>query len=93
MSEQVSNIKAIVEERLRKLVKRYEGEEHKEDFLTEGDVVSSLFCMLKDEMKERRVEGFKIHGGLRPCIEEKGKVLVIRDRDSSSVEWKWKKDT
>lgn len=91
MSENVSSIKAIVEECLKKLVKTYEEEEHKKDFLTENDVVSSLFCMLKDEMKKRNVEGFGVHSGLRPCIEEEGTNLVIKARDSSSAEWEWKK--
>ena len=57
MSEKASSIKAIVEECLKKLVEDYW--EYEEDFLTEGDVASSLFCMLKDEMKKQGVEGFK----------------------------------
>ena len=73
MSEKVSSVKAIVEECLRKLVKSYEEKE--EDFLTESDVASSLFGMLKDEMKKGSVEGFKIHGGLRPCKKEKASIL------------------
>lgn len=88
MSKEVSSVKVVVEDCLRKLVKTYEGEAHIEDFLTESDVASSLFCMLKDEMKKRSIDRFKIHGGLRPYIEERGTDLVIRDRDSSSVEWK-----
>ena len=91
MSEKVSNVKGIVEECLRRLVESYERKEHIEDFLTESDVASSLFCMLKDEMEKESVEGFKIHGGLRPYIEEEGTILVIRARDSSSMELEWKK--
>jgi len=87
MSEKVSRIKAIVEYCLGKLVKSYEVKEHIEDFLTEGDVASSLFCMLKDEMKKQGVEGFKVHVGLRPY---KDTNLVLKAEDSDSVEWEWK---
>lgn len=93
MSEKGSNVNAIVEEYLGKFVKSYEVK--KEDFLTECDVASSLFCILKDEMEKASVEGYKIHGGLRPCIglkpcikEEDIKVLTY---DSVSSEWKWEK--
>lgn len=91
MSEKVSSVKAIVEACLGKLVKSYEGTEHIEDFLTESDVASSLFCMLRDEMKKGIVEGFRIHGGLRTCKEGKGINLVLTAKDSSSLEWEWKK--
>lgn len=86
MSKTVSKVKAIVEDCLKKLVKHYEEQE--EDFLTEGDVASSLFCMLKDEMKNRNVEGFKVHVGLRPY---KDTNLVLKAKDSDSGEWEWKK--
>ena len=86
MSEKVPSIKAIVEECLGKLVKSYEVKEHMSDFLTEGDVASSLFCMLKYEMKKQGVEGFKVHVGLRPY---KDTNLVLKAKDSDSVEWEW----
>lgn len=90
MSEKISSVKAIVEDCLRKLVKSYEREEHIEDFLTESDVVCSLFYMLTDEMKKQKVEGFWVHGGLRPFIKEEDPRYVLKAKDSSSLEWEWK---
>lgn len=90
MSKEISSVKAVVEDCLRKLVKTYEEEAHIEDFLTETDVASSLFCILKDEMKESRIYRFKIHGGLRPYIEEEGTKLVIKANIFSSEELEWK---
>ncbi|MDH5268145.1 MAG: hypothetical protein OEW62_10780 [Candidatus Bathyarchaeota archaeon] len=88
VSEEVSSIKALVEACLRKLLKNYEKEEHKEAFLTESDVASSLFCMLKGEMEKRNIGEFAVHSGLRPYIEEKGLNLVIKAKDSLLGEWK-----
>lgn len=90
MSDKLSSVKAIVEKCLEKLVKRYEGKVHIEDFLTESDVVSSLFCMLKDEMKNRNVEGFKVHVGLRPYIDGSNEKLVLKAKNSSPLGWEWK---
>lgn len=84
MSDEASSIKSLVETCLRDLLKKYA--KHEEDFLTEGDVASSLFCMLKDEMKKQGVEGFKVHVGLRPY---KDTNLVLKAKDSDSVEWEW----
>jgi len=90
MLETVSSVKAVVEDCLGKLVKSYEVKEHIEDFLTEGDVASSLFCMLKCEMKNQNVEGFKVHVGLRPYRKRSNEKLVLMLKDSPSKEWKWK---
>ncbi len=87
MSKKVSRVKAIVEDCLKKLVNQYEEQE--EDFLTEGDVASSLFCMLRHEMENQGVDGFKVHVGLRP-YKDKDPKLVLKAKDTDSEKWEWK---
>ncbi len=59
-----------------------------QDFLTEGDSVSSLFCILKKEMERRDIKGFKIHRELRPYTEERDTKYVIKVEDKEA---KWGK--
>jgi len=62
----IVDVESIVKECIEELLEEYN--DHKENFLTEGDVTSSLFCMLKAKLGNHGSAGIKVHRELRPYI-------------------------
>jgi len=78
------SIKEIINRCVEKITDNYEKK--KEDYLTEGDVTSSLFCLLKDEMEKHNIEGLKIHRELRPYVKMENNSYVIK-QVNGAIKW------
>ena len=75
----------IVSESIESIVKSYSRPENKILYLTEGDVVASLYSILRDRLKG--VEDVTVHSQLRPYDARSKEVRVIGEREKK-MQWK-----